>query len=92
MALPACKTDQSFEAMVASLPLSSTHDESRQALKRHLKRKRLPEILTGGVATGFAAQISLPMATAVSDMRFEKPHSLSYQVRMRHKRPSMTLV
>jgi len=37
-------------------------------------------------------QISLPMATAVSDIRFEKPHSLSYQVRMRHMVPSMTLV
>ena len=30
-------------------------------------------------------QISLPMATAVSAMRFEKPHSLSYQVRTRHE-------
>ena len=27
-------------------------------------------------------QISLPIATAVSDMRFEKPHSLSYQDRI----------
>ena len=32
------------------------------------------------------------MATAVSAMRLEKPHSLSYQVRMRTKVPSMTLV
>ena len=37
-------------------------------------------------------QISLPIATAVSAMRFEKPHSLSYQVRMRHSVPSITLV
>ena len=35
---------------------------------------------------------SLPIATAVSAMRFEKPHSLSYQARMRTKVPSMTLV
>ena len=39
-----------------------------------------------------ARQISLPMATAVSLMRFEKPHSLSYQVRMRTMVPSITLV
>ena len=37
-------------------------------------------------------QISLPIATAVSDMRFEKPHSLSYHVRIRTSRPSITLV
>ena len=36
---------------------------------------------------------SLPIATAVSAMRFEKPHSLSYQVRMRHSLPpSIALV
>ena len=39
-----------------------------------------------------AVQISFASATAVSDMRFEKPHSLSYQDRMRTKVPSMTLV
>ena len=32
------------------------------------------------------------IATAVSAMRFEKPHSLSYQVRMRTMVPSITLV
>ena len=31
-------------------------------------------------------------AAAVSSMRLEKPHSLSYQVRMRTKRPSSTVV
>ncbi len=39
-----------------------------------------------------ARQISLPIATAVSAMRFEKPHSLSYHDRMRTIVPSMTLV
>lgn len=38
------------------------------------------------------AQSNLPMATAVSDMRLEKPHSLSYQERTDTKVPSMTLV
>src|SRR6056297_1106934 len=37
-------------------------------------------------------QMSLPMATAVSNIRLEKPHSLSYHVRIRHIVPSMTLV
>ena len=36
--------------------------------------------------------ITFPNATAVSFMRFEKPHSLSYQARMRTKVPSSTLV
>ena len=38
------------------------------------------------------AQISLAKATAVSAMRFEKPHSLSYQERTRTNLPSRTLV
>src|SRR5262245_56228358 len=37
-------------------------------------------------------QISLPIATAVSTMRFEKPHSLSYQDITRTSVPSITLV
>src|SRR3989442_113972 len=39
-----------------------------------------------------AGQISLPMATAVSIMRLEKPHSLSYHDITRTSVPSMTLV
>ena len=37
-------------------------------------------------------QTSFAIATAVSAMRFEKPHSLSYQDSTRTKLPSMTLV
>src|SRR6266536_4505804 len=37
-------------------------------------------------------QITLPMATAVSTMRFENPHSLSYQDITRTNVPSITLV
>ena len=43
-------------------------------------------------STALEAQISLAIATAVSAMRFEKPHSLSYQDRTRTKVPSITLV
>ncbi len=37
-------------------------------------------------------QMCLASTAAVSAIRFEKPHSLSYQLRMRTKVPSMTLV
>ena len=37
-------------------------------------------------------QIREPIFTAVSAMRLEKPHSLSYQDRTEHSVPSMTLV
>ena len=37
-------------------------------------------------------QMSLAIAMAVSDMRLEKPHSLSYQDRTDTNVPSMTLV
>jgi hypothetical protein len=37
-------------------------------------------------------QPSLPIATAVSTMRLEKPHSLSYHAMTRTSVPSMTLV
>ena len=36
--------------------------------------------------------MSFPMAAATSIMRFEKPHSLSYQDRTRTNVPSITLV
>lgn len=55
------------------------------------KQKGRPEKAAFDTHCG-RSQISLPIATAVSDIRFEKPHSLSYQVRMRHIVPSMTLV
>lgn len=43
---------------------------------------------------GFAVSLqpSFPIATAVSDIRLEKPHSLSYQDRTRTKVPSTTWV
>ncbi len=41
---------------------------------------------------GSGVQISLPIATAVSIMRFEKPHSLSYQDSTLTSLPSITLV
>src|SRR5262249_20945138 len=47
---------------------------------------------SGHVRSGESDQISLPIATAVSAMRLEKPHSLSYQDITRTSVPSMTLV
>src|SRR6056297_940208 len=68
--------------------------------KRDIKRKkdgqfptRLQKPCTALVREGSKAdQISLPIATAVSAMRLEKPHSLSYQLRIRTMLPSITLV
>jgi hypothetical protein len=42
--------------------------------------------------TASAPQISFPIATAVSAMRLEKPHSLSYQAITRTSVPFITLV
>jgi len=70
-------------------------------------RKRLVEYITGlfkgleeigliGVqavcVVRHFAQINFPIATAVSAMRFEKPHSLSYQAITRTSVPFITLV
>jgi hypothetical protein len=45
-----------------------------------------------GCQSGPLHQISFAIATAVSAMRLEKPHSLSYQDRIETRVPSMTLV
>ena len=57
-----------------------------------LKRKKPAGSAGFRIALLGKIQISLPIATAVSAMRFEKPHSLSYQLRMRTILPSITLV
>ena len=44
------------------------------------------------VGSGSARQPALTMANVVSGMRFEKPHSLSYQDTTRHSVPSTTCV
>jgi len=44
------------------------------------------------LASGCQIQSSLPIATAVSPMRLENPHSLSYHDRIDTKLPSITLV
>lgn len=61
---------------------------ARRAISRQLERReRFPPLRISS-----RVQMSLPIATAVSDIRFEKPHSLSYHVRIRHIVPSITLV
>ena len=50
------------------------------------------EGLHGGARIGKDTQPSLPIATAVSIMRLEKPHSLSYHDITRTSVPSITLV
>ena|GEM_PF-3081780 len=58
---------------------------------------RIGHAKTGALRRPFArpegaVQISLPIATAVSAIRFEKPHSLSYHDSTETKVPSITLV
>ena len=48
--------------------------------------------LTRASRPGHETYSSFPIATAVSAMRFEKPHSLSYQDITRTKLPFCTLV
>ena len=66
-------------------------DRPQLPLPQQVRKRvsRLESLLPGLLA---AHLISFPMATAVSHMRFENPHSLSYQVRIRTMLPSMTLV
>lgn len=56
----------------------------------HWKTPRRPKTWRVHILPCF--QRNLPIATAVSAMRLEKPHSLSYHVRIRTIVPSMTLV
>ena len=57
------------------------------------ERSRPPAVSASSVVgDGQLVHISRPMATAVSLMRLEKPHSLSYQDTMRQNVPSTTCV
>ena len=67
------------------LPLCHARESGHPVARARL---RLPAF--AGVTSW--PQISLAIATAVSAIRFEKPHSLSYQDRTRTNLPSITLV
>ena len=64
-------------------------------LRSTARERACPDVgLIEGAEGGHARlrQMSFAMATAVSAMRFEKPHSLSYHAMTRTSVPSMTLV
>ncbi len=72
----------------------TTHNAAVQLTPRMHSSRRFAVTKQGGAITKgrpkapqsqkfYSDQISLPIATAVSAIRFEKPHSLSYQVRIR---------
>jgi hypothetical protein len=64
-----------------------------QCRRRRSSRQRMIQAMNDdGTRQRLCRQISLPIARAVSDMRLEKPHSLSYQLRMRQNRLSITTV
>ncbi len=74
-------------------------DADEHALAMHIDPVDAPDAgeveaarstLPRGNRRGELVHISRPMATAVSDMRLEKPHSLSYQDTTRQNVPSTT--
>ena len=67
--------------------VATRHDEASGASRG--SRRAAPGSTPAGGETAYRC---LPISTAVSSIRQEKPHSLSYQVRIRHMRPSRTLV
>ena len=75
---------------VLSCPREAGAQFSRARSSGGLRDTSLDPRFPAGVAVN--PQISFAIATAVSAMRLEKPHSLSYQDSTRTKLPSMTLV
>src|SRR6478609_6381083 len=66
-------------------------DAQQDALARNIDAVERPE-RSHGRLEAFGVYNSLPIATAVSAMRLEKPHSLSYQESTRTSVPFCTLV
>ena len=77
----------------SSLPFCHARERGHPVQPRPFERGLRDAIRTPAFAGATRnPQISFAIATAVSAMRFEKPHSLSYQESTRTKLPSMTLV
>ena len=73
-------------------PAAATHSGSVRLRSGHSVRERANFWTPAFAGVAPNPQISFAIATAVSAMRFEKPHSLSYQDSTRTKLPSITLV
>ncbi len=75
-------------------PLSRVKIPDSLALLGFRERRRFKGGASGPMPQAFSRrpQSSLPIATAVSAMRLEKPHSLSYQESTRTSLPSITFV
>ena len=78
--LPSCIGTLRSTRTKTRLPFTSASSRLRKAF------------MTRGYKSGDDVQASLPIATAVSTMRLEKPHSLSYHDITRTSVPSITLV
>ena len=93
----ACRppTDEGWGLLTAfSLPAAApsaciSRDIRPPSMRPAGRRAQMPRMSADRICV---AQSSLPMATAVSAMRLEKPHSLSYQDITRTSVPSITLV
>src|ERR1700733_6517694 len=78
---------------MASCEASPRHARPCAGHPRLILRRGKTEVAgTGPAMTAFLFYSSFPIATAVSAMRFEKPHSLSYQDITRTSVPFCTLV
>jgi hypothetical protein len=79
-------------AVLATKPLERRLRIQKGAGRSHENARTEPGVFKSQ-EDGFCGQaMVLPKATAVSAMRLEKPHSLSYQDITRQKVPSITLV
>ena len=79
-------SETNFRAKNNRFAPSYTIQSAKQANKITTKRMRYV------LCSNYDAYISLPIATAVSAIRQEKPHSLSYQLSTRTNLPSSTFV
>ena len=77
-------------ATIASFVPSLSKDVPQARCLQHVLRRRSAR--TGKERTGRKPQSVFAIAPAVSTMRFEKPHSLSYQLSTRTSLPSITEV
>jgi hypothetical protein len=71
------------------LPEREADERKQQNSGRNSHPKRLHRLVLACLSNGYS---SFPIATAVSAMRLEKPHSLSYHAITRTSVPFCTLV
>ena len=77
---------------VSSVTLRAVHRHVEVDPHQHFLAGQVLRQIVEGLEAARSPQPSFPIAAAVSTMRFEKPHSLSYQLTTRTSLPSSTAV